>query len=67
LDRWAAIEPQAADLQNQPDWSRISDFTYFRLMPQAAKGDYTLQLIVRDLLAGGRQAASESVDFEVEG
>lgn len=60
-------QPQPADLQPQTDWSRISDFTYFRLTPRALKGDYTLQLIVRDLLPGSGRVSSQSVDFEVEG
>lgn len=60
-------KPAPADLPNQTDWSRIQDYTYFRLTPDAARGDYTLQVIVRDTLAKGVAVASQSVDFEVEG
>lgn len=60
-------KPTPADLQNQTDWSRINDYGYFRLTPEAAKGDYSLQIIVRDSLAKGNQVSSQWVDFEVEG
>jgi len=58
--------PQKADLQNQSDWSRIADFAYMRLNQQTEPGDYTLQLIVRDMLAPVKQStSSQYIDFEV--
>jgi len=60
-------KPLPADLENQADWSRINDYAYFRLLPDAAMGDYALQIIVKDLLAKGNEVTSQWVDFEVEG
>jgi len=58
--------PQNADLEKQADWSRINDYGYLRLNSEVEPGDYTLQLIVTDLLADGKSStASDSIDFEV--
>lgn len=58
-------KPAPADLGKQPDWSRITDHGYLRLLQQAPAGDYTLQVIVRDTLAkGDAQVSSQWVDFE---
>ena len=59
-------KPQPADLQPQSDWSRIADFGYLRLNPKMQPGDYTLEVIVRDLSAEGKAAVSSQwTDFEV--
>ena len=57
--------PQPADLQNQTDWSRIADFGYMQLAKNAELGDYTLQIIVTDLLGGKNATSSQWIDFEV--
>jgi hypothetical protein len=56
-------KPQPADLEKQPDWSRIKDYAYLRLNPNVQSGDYVLQILVKDLLAN--QTTAQSVDFEI--
>ena len=56
-------KPQAAQLEKQVDLTRISDYGYLRLNPNIAAGDYSLQIIVKDLLSN--RTTSESVDFEI--
>jgi VWFA-related protein len=60
-------KPLTTDLEKQADWSRLNDYAYFRLLPDASAGDYALQIIVKDLLAKGNEVTSQWVDFEVEG
>lgn len=56
-------KPQPIDLEKQADWARINDYAYLRLNPNAPAGDYTLQIIVKDLIAN--QTTAQSVDFEI--
>ncbi|MGI9034714.1 MAG: VWA domain-containing protein [Pyrinomonadaceae bacterium] len=56
-------QPQAAQIEKQPDMTRLRDYAYLRLNPNVPVGDYTLQIIVKDLLTN--QSTSQSVDFEV--
>lgn len=56
-------KPQAADLEKQPDWTRLNDYGYLRLNQNAQTDDYTLQIIVKDLLSN--QTSSQTIDFEV--
>jgi hypothetical protein len=59
-------KPLPADLEPQADWSRISDYGRFRLNPNSVPGDYTLQLIVKDMLADEKNATTSGwIDFEV--
>lgn len=55
--------PQAADLEKQSDLTRINDYSYLRLKPETEKGDYTLQIVVKDLLSN--ETSSQWIDFEV--
>lgn len=58
--------PQPADFQKQSDWSRIQDFGYMRLKPEMEPGSYTMQVVVKDILADPNKAASSQwVDFDV--
>lgn len=58
--------PQPADLQAQTDWSRTHDFGYMRLKPEMEPGRYALQVVVRDMLADPKKAASSQwVGFQV--
>lgn len=56
-------KPQAAELGMQTDLTRINNFGYLRLNAAVEKGDYALQIIVRDLLSN--ETTSQSIDFEV--
>ncbi len=58
-------EQNTAEIEQQTNWSRISDFAYMHLDPQAEPGDYALQIVVRDLLGGKDSVSSQSIDFEV--
>jgi len=59
-------KPQTDQLEKQSDWSRINDFAYLKLTPRITPGDYSLQVIVTDLLGNGKSAVStQSVDFTV--
>jgi hypothetical protein len=58
--------PQPVQLEAQADLTRISDYGYLRLKPNVELGDYVLQIIVKDLLAKGKnQTATQWIDFEV--
>lgn len=57
--------PRPADLQTQSDWSRISDYGYLKLNPQMTVGDYTLQVIVRDVAAGKNATSTQWSDFQI--
>ena len=57
--------PQPADLQQQADWSRISDFGYLRLNQNTPTGDYVLEIIVRDAARGKDAIASQTTDFQI--
>ena len=56
-------KPQAAELEKQPDLTRINAFGYLRLDPALEKGEYVLQFIVTDLLTG--EKTSQWIDFEI--
>lgn len=56
-------KPQAAELEKQSDLTRINDFGYLRLNSNIGKGDYVLQLIIKDLLTN--ETTSQSIDFEI--
>jgi hypothetical protein len=59
-------KPEQSKLEKQPDWSRFIDFGYLRLNDSVQPGDYTLQVIVRDLVPGAKDAvSSQSIDFQV--
>jgi len=58
--------PQPVQLEAQTDLTRISDYGYLRLKPNVEFGDYALQIIIKDLLAKGKnQTATQWIDFEV--
>lgn len=56
-------KPQAAELEKQTDLTRINDYGYLRLNPKIEKGDYALQIIVKDLLTN--ETTSQWIDFEI--
>ncbi|MGB7201983.1 MAG: VWA domain-containing protein [Pyrinomonadaceae bacterium] len=56
---------QPTELRNQSDWSRINDFAYMRLRPDTEPGDYTIQIIIRDLSPDAKNASSQWVDFQI--
>ncbi len=56
-------KPQTADLEKQADLTRINDYGYLRLKPEIEKGDYTIQIIVKDLMTN--ETTSQWVDFEI--
>jgi 5-hydroxyisourate hydrolase-like protein (transthyretin family) len=56
--------PQAAQLEKIADQTRIDDYGYMKLNANAEKGDYALQVIVKDLLS--KETTSQWIDFEVE-
>lgn len=56
-------KPQPPELEKQSDSTRINNFGYLRLNANVEKGDYALQIIVKDLLSN--DTTSQSVDFEV--
>lgn len=57
---------QRVQLEAQADMKRINDYGYLRLNANVGTGDYVLQVIVKDLLAKGKnQTASQWIDFEV--
>lgn len=59
-------KPQSAELREQRDWSRIEDFGYLKLRADSEPGDYTMQIIVKDLSEDGKDAASsQSIDFQI--
>ncbi len=56
-------KPQAAELEKQSDLTRINNAGYMRFPSKVEKGDYTLQLIVKDLLTN--ETTSQWIDFEI--
>jgi VWFA-related protein len=59
-------KPETAKLEKQSDWSRIIDYAYLQLDPNVQPGDYTLQLIVKDLVSADKNAVSSQwVDFQI--
>lgn len=56
-------KPQAPELEKSSDPTRINDYGYIRLNAAIEKGDYALQVIVKDLLTG--ETTSQWIDFEV--
>jgi len=59
-------KPAVSELEKQPDWSRIVDFGYLRLNTEVEPGDYTLEVIVKDLASSDKRAASSQlIDFTV--
>lgn len=56
-------KPEDARLETQADLSRINTYGYLRLNQNVPTGDYTLQIITKDLLSN--QTTSQSIDFEV--
>ena len=54
------------DVGQQADLTRLSNDGMFRLNAKAAPGDYVLQIIVNDNLAGEkRRTATQWIDFEI--
>lgn len=51
------------EVQSQSDISRIQDYGFLRLNEKAEKGEYILQIIIRDKLAN--RTTSQWIDFEV--
>jgi VWFA-related protein len=56
-------KPQPPEPEKQSDLTRINDFGYLRLNANIEKGDYALQIIVKDLLSN--ETTSQSIDFEI--
>ena len=56
-------KPQNTQLEPQTDLTRISDYGYLKLPPDISKGDYALQIIVKDLQS--KKTTSQWTDFEV--
>lgn len=56
-------KPQAAEPEKQADLTRINDFGYLQIKPGIEKGDYAVQIIVKDLLSN--ETTSQSIDFEI--
>ena len=58
--------PLPVELEKQADWSKVDDYGRFKLNPKSVPGDYTLQLIVKDLLAEEKKATTSGwIDFEI--
>ena len=56
-------KPQTAELEKPSDPTRINDYGYMRLDAAIEKGDYALQVIVKDLLSN--ETTSQWIDFEI--
>ena len=56
-------KPQSSELEKPTDPMRINDYGYMRLNANIEKGDYALQIIVKDLLTN--ETTSQWIDFEV--
>lgn len=56
-------KPQTPQLEKLSDPNRINDYGYLRLNADVPKGDYALQVIIKDLTAN--ETTSQWVDFEV--
>lgn len=54
------------DLKDQKDLTRIENFAYIKLSAASDPGDYAIQIIVTDLVDGGKNAVSSQwIDFEI--
>ncbi len=56
-------KPQTPELEKPSDPARINNYGYLRLNANVPKGDYALQIIVKDLTAN--ETTSHWIDFEV--
>lgn len=56
-------KPQTPELEKSFDLTRINDYGYMQLNAAIEKGDYALQVIVKDLLTN--ETTSQWIDFEV--
>lgn len=56
-------KPTPLKLEKEITNSRLDDFGYLRLNPNASPGDYALQLIIKDTLKN--QITAQWIDFEV--
>jgi len=56
-------KPQTTELEKQTDLTRINDYGFLRLNPKIEKGDYALQIIVKDLLTN--ETTSQWIDFAI--
>lgn len=56
-------KPEIAQPEKSSDPARINDYGYLRLNAKVEKGDYALQVTVKDLLTN--ETASQWIDFEV--
>jgi hypothetical protein len=58
--------PEEIDLKDQKDFTHIENFSYLQLQKTADLGDYALQVIITDLVAGAKGTVSSHwIDFEV--
>lgn len=57
--------PNDAQLDVQPDWSRVADYGFMRLRTETQPGEYVLEVIIRDLLGGKNAVTSQWVDLEI--
>jgi hypothetical protein len=57
--------PQPADLRQQSDWARITDFGYLKLNPKSEPGDYLLQVTVTDRASTKKAVSSQHVEFAI--
>lgn len=59
-------QPDEIDLKDQKDLTHIENFSYLQLQKNADLGEYALQIIITDLVAGSKSAVSSQwIDFEV--
>ena len=56
-------KPQALQLEQQTDVTRIADYGYLRLQPELVPGDYALQIVISDPKT--KETSSQWIDFEV--
>lgn len=56
-------KPQPLQLEQQSDLTRINDYGYLKLNPNAQPGDYALEIILTDTLSN--RTVSQWIDFEV--
>lgn len=56
-------KPQTPELEKPTDLTRINDYGYMRLNANIEKGDYALQVIIKDLLTN--ETTSQWIDFEI--
>ncbi|HEY8563291.1 MAG TPA: VWA domain-containing protein [Pyrinomonadaceae bacterium] len=58
-----ALKETPVELERRSDWTSIDDFGFLKLKEEISAGEYVLQMVVRDVLAG--KTASQWIDFEV--